>query len=154
MVQALPGLGTLGAPELRGGNAPPVSRRYRAERPLPFRGKFRWNRGPFKFALSHAAWGFFHPRHRGWGDFSHEDGWCNAPPIFSFYSRIKRENGPCTVQKRKTRGRGFAGARKRCFRFQEGLLHAAWCERGFWWASNRLASLFAVALAGGCRETL
>ncbi len=33
--------------------------------------------------------------------FSHDDGWCIAPPIFSFSSRRKRENGPCTVQKRK-----------------------------------------------------
>ena len=37
----------------------------------------------------------------GGEDFSHDDGWFIAPPIFSFSSRRKRENGPCTVQKRK-----------------------------------------------------
>ena len=39
--------------------------------------------------------------HAGGERFSHEDGWFIAPPIFSFSSRRKRENGPCTVQKRK-----------------------------------------------------
>ena len=39
------------------------------------------------------------------------DGWCNAPPIFSFSSRRKRENGPCTVQKRKRRNGDDTGAR-------------------------------------------
>ena len=32
---------------------------------------------------------------------SHDDGWCNAPPILSFSSRRKRENAPCTVEERK-----------------------------------------------------
>ena len=36
-------------------------------------------------------------------EFSHDDGWFIAPPIFSFSERRKRENGPCTVQKRKRR---------------------------------------------------
>nr|WP_326174724.1 hypothetical protein [uncultured Oscillibacter sp.] len=31
------------------------------------------------------------------------------PPFSLFIPRIKRENGPCTVQKRKTRGRGLRG---------------------------------------------
>lgn len=45
-MRALPGAGTLGAPFMpRGGNAPPVSRRYRAE--CPPKGKFRWNRGRY-----------------------------------------------------------------------------------------------------------
>ena len=47
------------------------------------------------------------------------DGWFIAPPIFSFSSRRKRENGPCTVQKRKRsmRPAGDVGreTRKRCF---------------------------------------
>ena len=47
------------------------------------------------------------------------DGWFIAPPIFSFSSRRKRENGPCTVQKRKRsialRGDVGRGSRKRCF---------------------------------------
>ena len=37
----------------------------------------------------------------GRGGMDTSDGWCIAPPIFSFSSRRKRENGPCTVQKRK-----------------------------------------------------
>ena len=37
----------------------------------------------------------------GRGGLDTSDGWCIAPPIFSFSSRRKRENGPCTVQKRK-----------------------------------------------------
>ncbi len=39
------------------------------------------------------------------------DGWFFAPPIFSFSSRRKRENGPCTVQKRKRSNGDDAGAR-------------------------------------------
>ena len=53
--------------------------------------------------------GFFRPFGRGGLDTS--DGWCIAPPIFSFSSRRKRENGPCTVQKRK-RSIAPAGGRR------------------------------------------
>ncbi len=42
---------------------------------------------------------------------SHEDGWSFAPPIFSFSSRRKRENGPCTVQKRKRSNAGVLRGR-------------------------------------------
>ena len=45
--------------------------------------------------------GLFSPLRAGGLDTS--DGWFIAPPIFSFSSRRKRENGPCTVQKRKRR---------------------------------------------------
>ncbi len=39
-------------------------------------------------------------------DFSHSHSWGVEPPIFSFSSRRKRENGPFTVQKRKRRPAG------------------------------------------------
>ena len=45
--------------------------------------------------------GWFFLALTGGVDFSHDDGWFIAPPIFSFSERRKRENGPCTVQKRK-----------------------------------------------------
>ena len=89
-------------------------------------------------------------RPSGRGDFSHEDGWSFAPPIFSFYSRIKRENGPCTVQKRKTSnapagGRGTGARLNVPPFFGEGLWAAAQCGRGGWWSSNRLSPLSAAA---------
>ena len=54
-------------------------------------------------------------------------------------SFAKRENGPCTVEKRK---RGRAG---RASVFYACLRAAAWCGRGFWWLSSRLPPLFAAA---------
>ena len=57
----------------------------------------------------------------GRGGLDTSDGWCIAPPIFSFPSRRKRENGPCTVQKRKgsitPAGGRKTEARKACLRF-------------------------------------
>ena len=47
----------------------------------------------------------------GRGGLDTSDGWFIAPPIFSFSSRRKRENGPCTVQKRK-RSIAPAGGRR------------------------------------------
>ena len=61
----------------------------------------------------------------GGEDFSHEDGWFFAPPIFSFSSRRKRENGPCTVQKRKRSNGDDTGARKRCRLFYYASLQSA-----------------------------
>ncbi len=56
----------------------------------------------------------------GGGDFSHDDGWCNAPPFSLFGCAEKRKpsrgpsrrfaahlDGPCTVQKRKAAGAEF-----------------------------------------------
>ena len=34
------------------------------------------------------------------------------PPFSLFIPGMKRENGPCTVQKRKARGRGYGGAQE------------------------------------------
>ena len=85
-------------------------------------------------------------------DFSHEDGWFYAPPIFSFSGRRKRENGPCTVQKRKRRFwwlrkifasiEGRAGnlmrGRKDFLlfpRFAHGWVYVGWCPilPAFFW---------------------
>ncbi len=80
---------------------------------------------------------------RAGADFSHEDGWCNAPPIFSFSSRRKRENGPCTVQKRKRsiRPAGDEGRGGAASAGYASLQSAAWCGRGFWWLMQGLFSL-------------
>ena len=83
------------------------------------------------------------------GGFSHDDGWFIAPPIFSFPSRRKRENGPCTVQKRKgsiaLRGTGDGGTRRRCFLRVRMSPARGVVRAGVWWLPNGRSSLFAAA---------
>ena len=72
------------------------------------------------------------------------------PPFSLFLARRKRENGPCTVQKRKRRIAPAGGAKDggRARGASSGyacLLPAAWCGRGFWWLTNGLSPLFAAA---------
>ncbi len=76
------------------------------------------------------------------------DGWFIAPPIFSFSSRRKRENGPCTVQKRKRSivpagGRG-TGARLNDWRSQNDYPRAIGSHGGCS-SLNGQAPLFAAA---------
>ena len=76
------------------------------------------------------------------------DGWFIAPPIFSFPSRRKRENGPCTVQKRKgsivpAGGRG-TGARLNDWRSQNDYPRAIG-SHGSCSSLNGQAPLFAAA---------
>ena len=39
----------------------------------------------------------------GGEDFSHDDGWCNAPPILFSLSCQRKENAPCTVEEKRER---------------------------------------------------
>ena len=81
------------------------------------------------------------------------DGWSNAPPIFSFHSRMKRENGPCTVQKRKARGRGYGGAQGvppvSGISSARGVVRAGVCP-----VKNRLSSSFCCRTADRALELL
>ena len=82
------------------------------------------------------------------GRMATSDGWFIAPPIFSFSSRRKRENGPCTVQKRKRSivpagGRG-TGARLNDWRSQNDYPRAIGSHGGCS-SLNGQAPLFAAA---------
>ena len=43
----------------------------------------------------------------GGEDFSHDDGWCNAPPIFSFRLRRKEKTGRARSKREKPLGRNL-----------------------------------------------
>ena len=43
----------------------------------------------------------------GGEDFSHDDGWCNAPPIFSFRLRRKEKTGRARSKREKDAGAEF-----------------------------------------------
>ena len=48
----------------------------------------------------------------GGEDFSHDDGWCNAPPIFSFRLRRKEKTGRARSKREKPLGRECARSGK------------------------------------------
>ena len=81
------------------------------------------------------------PSGGGFEGFSHEAGWCNAPPIFSFYSRNKKRKRAVHGPKEKNKGMRFTGARLGLGNKTGMSLPAAQCKRGFWWASNRQAPI-------------
>ena len=78
------------------------------------------------------------------------DGWCNAPPIFSFSCQKKKRKRAVHGPKEKKKDRPCGGAKDggRARGASSGyacLLPAAWCGRGFWWLTNGLSPLFAAA---------
>ena len=76
--------------------------------------------------------------------FSPQEGWVDAPPIFSFWLRQKEKTGRARSKREKD------ASRRQCFRFQESLHPAAWCGRG-WMRDDALPSSFRCRWCGARR---